>query len=605
MSAQRAPAPASQLLRGSLAQRLRILSGLVLFTFALTHFLNHALGIWSIEAMQDVQEWRTAVTRSVAGSVVLASALVTHMGLNLYKIARRSTWRMPAWEALQIGLGLAIPVMLFWHGAYMRALHVIEGSDTLYSDMLPGLWNNSALHQTLLLLVVWIHGCIGLHFWLRLSPFYRRVAPLLLAVAVLVPALALSGFVVAGRDAAAAAAAKAAEAATALDEYGRPIPAAEPVLDEYGQPLEAEPMLDEYGQPIATAAAAPQLTPAEVQAGFYWLAWALLAGLAATLALRALLRRRARRARISYTAGPSVLAPVGPTLLEISRMFGVPHVSVCGGRARCSTCRVKIEGGGYLPPRTPAEAATLTRIGAGDDVRLACQLRPRGDLAVTRLVRPPDARRPIFRGGEDEGIERTLAILFLDIRGFTALSEARLPYDTVFLLNRFFAEVGEAVTRSGGWIDKYMGDGMMALFGLSQPVEAACRSALVAAMRVDAALDALNQELAGELAAPLRIGIGLHVGPLVLGRIGHSASASTTVIGPAVNVASRLEGLTKELGVQIVASAALTQEAGLPAGSFAETTVTVRGATGELPVVLIARGAALRDLLGTDRRSAA
>ncbi|HWT31109.1 MAG TPA: adenylate/guanylate cyclase domain-containing protein, partial [Propylenella sp.] len=193
LSVQHAPAPASPLLRGSFAQRLRIGSGLILFSFALTHFLNHALGLFSIEAMEAVQQWRTVVTRSDVGTAVLAGALATHMGLNLFKVARRSTWRMPLWEAVQIVLGLAIPMLLFWHVGYMRALHVLEGSDTLYSDMLPGLWNNWALWQTGLLLVVWTHGCIGLHFWLRLSPRYGRIAPALFAAAMLIPALALAG----------------------------------------------------------------------------------------------------------------------------------------------------------------------------------------------------------------------------------------------------------------------------------------------------------------------------------------------------------------------------------------------------------------------------
>ena len=178
-------------------------------------------------------------------------------------------------------------------------------------------------------------------------------------------------------------------------------------------------------------------------------------------------------------------------------MFGVPHASICGGRARCSTCRVKIESAdGELPPPGAAEAATLARIHADPDVRLACQLRPQRDMTVTRLVRPPEQSRALFPAAAEEvGVERTLAILFLDIRGFTALSEARLPYDTVFLLNRFFAEVGEAVTAAGGWIDKYLGDGLMALFGLNEPTEDACRAALLAAMRIDAALERLNGEL--------------------------------------------------------------------------------------------------------------
>jgi adenylate cyclase len=599
-SLQATKAPASPLWRGSLVQLLRISSGLVLFTFIFFHFLNHSLGIWSIEAMDSMQVWRTAITRSVPGTIVLAAALVTHMGLNLYKIAGRSTWRMPWWEAVQIGLGLLIPVLLARHAAPMRAHFDLEGSATRYSETLGPLWTDLWLNQFALLLIVWTHACFGLHYWLRLGRHYRRIAPLLLAVAVLVPTLALSGFVVAGREAAVRAAAQAAaKSSVELDEYGNPMPASLAGAAAYDS-------YDEYGS--AAPAPAAKLTAADVQGYFVWTAWTLLGLVAAALAARVLLGRRTARVRISYIAGPTVQSPIGPTLLEVSRRFGVPHTSVCGGRARCSTCRVQIDdAAGPLPAMNAAEAATLARIGAGPNVRLACQLRPNGHLVVTRLVRPPDERRPVsLSGTEDAGVERVLAILFLDIRGFTTISEARLPFDTVFLLNRFFAEIGEATNAAGGWIDKYLGDGMLALFGVNRPVEEACRSALSAAMMIDAALERLNRELSAELTAPLRIGIGLHVGPLILGRIGHRSSASTTVIGPAVNVASRLEALTKEHSVQTIASAELVATAGLPHDAFPRVGVTVRGTSTEIPVHLIKRGRDLEPYLGRkDRLSAA
>jgi adenylate cyclase len=565
--------PSSALLRGSIVQRLRIASGLILFTFVLFHFLNHALGIWSVAAMDAAQSWRTAVTRSVPGALILAAALAIHMGLNLYKIARRSTWRMPLWEAVQIALGLAIPVLLARHAAPMRAHFDLEHSATHYSDTLADVWNGLVYNQFALLLIVWVHSCLGLHYWLRLNARYRRLAPALLAVAVVIPTLALSGFVVAGR-----AMAERAAAAQEAKEYGGS-------YDEYAS---AAP---------ATPAAAPTSgwTAASVTDFFVFAAWALLAAVALALAVRLILHARKRAVRVDFVAGPSIVARVGPTLLEMSRQAGVPHVSICGGRARCSTCRVRVERSSRpLPPPGAAEAATLAQIGAGPDVRLACQIRPRANLTVMRLVRPPDERRSLALGSADDaGAEHVLAIMFLDIRGFTSLSETRLPYDTVFLLNRFFAETGEAVTGAGGWIDKYLGDGLMALFGLRQPVEAACRAALSAAMGIDAALDRINHELGDEVAEPLRIGMGLHVGPLVLGRIGHRTSASTTVIGPPVNVASRLEALTKEHRVQIVASTALARAAGLPEGAFSHTVVTVRGTSEPVGVTLIPRG---RDL---------
>ena len=519
--------------------------------------------------MEAFQGWRTAVTRSLPGTIILAVALTTHVLLGLWKIARRSTWRMPIWEAFQIALALMIPVLLAGHASVMRAHHDIDGSATRYSEVLPGLWDNAALPQTLLLLIVWTHGCIGLHFWLRLSRYYAPVAPLLLVLAVLVPTLALSGFTAAGRQAAIEAQAKAASSAQTYDEYA----AADP------------PSVG--------------ITAADVQTYAVRGAWTLLAALALTLAFRAALQLRHRRIRIAYAAGPTVTAPIGPTLLELSRTYRVPHTAVCGGRARCSTCRVRVDRTARdLPAMTQAEEATLKRIHADPDVRLACQLRPRGDLDVTRLVKPPDEERPAFAAdSEAAGVERTLAVLFLDIRGFTTLSEARLPYDTVFLLNRFFGEVGGALTASGGWIDKYLGDGLMALFGLNQSTEAACRAALDAAMRIDAVLDRLNRELGDEIASPLKIGIGLHVGPLVLGRIGHTSSAATTVIGPVVNVASRLEALTKEHGVQIVASAKLAERAGLALDAFPTASVTVRGTSEPITVLLIPRGSDLANIL--------
>ena len=110
-------------LRGSLQQKLRLVSGFVLFAFATAHFLNHALGLVSLEAMHEVQQMRTALTRSTAGTVILASALVIHIALALYKIARRDTWRMPRWEAVQIILGLAIPFFLFPHIINTRIAH--------------------------------------------------------------------------------------------------------------------------------------------------------------------------------------------------------------------------------------------------------------------------------------------------------------------------------------------------------------------------------------------------------------------------------------------------------------------------------------------------
>ncbi len=345
-------------LRGDDLQKLQLLSGMVLLAFAGTHFLNHALGLFGLEVMHQAQAWRTAVTRSVPGSLVLLVALLTHMGLGLYKTAMRQTWRMPPWEFAQIASGLLIPFLLLPHIVNTRIAHTVFGVQDIYLYELKRLWPSSAWQQSVLLLLVWGHGCIGLHHWLRLDEGYRRLRPLLGAVAIAVPLLALAGFVVAGR--------------TTADIMSDPDSMA--VLKARSHwPSEA-----------SNAALAQWRILARVS----------FAGVAVAVLLTPLWRwrryfRPSGDVRITYSGGPTVTIAPGQTLLEVSRAAGVRHASVCGGRARCSTCRVRIEQGREsLPPPEGAEAVTLQAIGAPEDVRLACQLRPTRDLTVALISAP-------------------------------------------------------------------------------------------------------------------------------------------------------------------------------------------------------------------------
>ena len=223
----------------------------------------------------------------------------------------------------------------------------------------------------------------------------------------------------------------------------------------------------------------------------------------AILALRSLrwLWLRRRNVRLDYPGGRQVSVPRGLTILEASRVAGVPHAAVCGGRGRCSTCRVRVgEGAQRLPPPDIEERRVLARIGAPADVRLACQARLTGDLALTPLmpatVGPAEAMSPLPQA---LGVEREIAVLFCDLRGFTSLSEGRLPYDTVFILNRYFKAMGEVIEGAGGRVDKFIGDGIMALFGLDCDAAAGSRAALAAARGMAQALELLNCDLAVEL----------------------------------------------------------------------------------------------------------
>ena len=302
--------------------------------------------------------------------------------------------------------------------------------------------------------------------------------------------------------------------------------------------------------------------------------------------------------RIVFT--PSGLvgqAEQGTTLLAAAREMGDDLDSVCGGRGRCSTCRVQLGGGdtAQLPAPSRDEARVLERLGAPPQVRLACQLRPpRGNYNVMLLL-PPDAQpADAYRGTSVAvGEERTMVIMFVDLRGFTALSEKRLPYDVVFLLNRYFRSAGQAVEQAGGRVDKFIGDGMMALFGLQAAPPLAARQALDAARRIGQALVELNTSMATEFTTPLRIGIGLHIGPAVVGVLGHGPATGLTAIGDTVNTASRLESLSKDFGAELLASQAVFDAAGLPAVLGEAHEVALRGRTEPLAVRAVAHVAVL------------
>jgi adenylate cyclase len=242
-----------------------------------------------------------------------------------------------------------------------------------------------------------------------------------------------------------------------------------------------------------------------------------------------------------------------------------------------------------LDPPEDAEERLLRRIGAPADVRLACQIEPRHSIAVARLLRPHAHASAATLGDIDAaGVDREAAVLFVDIRGFTRLSQAKLAYDIVYILNRFFAVVGRSVESAGGRVDKYIGDGLMAVFEHPAGLSGASRAALEAVVAIDSELAAVNRQLSGEISEPLRLAMGLHGGRLVIGRIGWGAAALPTVIGPAVNVASRLESLAKARDVELAMSRQCAVEAGLEIGTLAVEDVEIRGIEGPFPVVIVA-----------------
>lgn len=543
--------------------RVRLYSGLVLFAFLATHLVNHALGIVSVQAMDAGRGVFLFVWRSWPGTAVLVLATVAHVVMALIAIYRRRAWQgLSRAEIVQYLTSIAIPPLLVLHLLANRGLHEMYGLEDTYSWVLMALWQIDpfeGLKQAILTILAWVHGCIGVHMWLRLKPFYKPIAPTLYTTALMLLVLSLAGFVSGGQEVS--------------------LRTQDPVW------------LNAFQQRTAL--------PAEASAWVYAtrdMAWsgmiALVVLLGAGRGAQHLWERHRSLITIAYPEDRRAVVEPGVTVLEASRRARVPHASVCGGRGRCSTCRVRVvEGAEGLPPPEDTERRVLRRVGAPDGVRLACQIRPTANLKVIPLVAEPAHVRDSYgRNGYAQGAERRIAILFADLRDFTRFAESRLPYDVVFVINQYCRYMGQAVESHGGRLDKFIGDGVMALFGIVSGPEDGARRALAAAREITAAIERMNEALADDLKQPLRLGVGVHVGDVIVGEMGYRDTISLTAIGDAVNIASRLEAANKSFGSEVVLSVEAAEAAGLDMSGRTPRPVEIPGRDRPVEAYVLASG---------------
>ncbi|MBT3358778.1 MAG: 2Fe-2S iron-sulfur cluster binding domain-containing protein [Rhodospirillales bacterium] len=554
-----------------LEKHLRLWSGLIVAAFVIPHLFNHSFGIFSLDALEAVRRILNVPWRSPLGGPFLFGAFLVHFLLALIALYRRPHLRMARWEAAQLILGLLVWPLLMAHAIGTRGSYEILGIDPTYPFIIASIWSGGAwiiLKQSVLLLVVWGHLCVGLHFWLRLKPWYGAVVPILYPAVMILPVLAVVGFLRAGFEA----------EQRAVD------------------PLWQEGVFAEY-------LASPS-SLREIHGSLEVILLAVLAGLVA-LTLLARLARRAYRNRhgtfqIQLPDGRSVRTPVGNSVLEAIQGAGIEHAAVCGGRGRCTTCRVSVgDAISHLPKPEPMEARALAKIDAAPSIRLACQVRPRRDLHATPLL-PPTATAAHGRlPGGVHGREQQIVTMFIDLRGSTRLGERRLPYDVLFILNLFFAEMTAALSDTDGHYAQFAGDGLMALYGLEDGVTAGSRQALAGAAQMFARLDTLNRRLKNELAEPLRMGIGIHVGEAIVGVMGPPKAPLLSAIGDNINIAARLESQTKEFDCPLVVSADLLARVGIDTSSFAKHKVTVKGREAPIDVFAISDLEAIKSIEGS------
>ena len=230
-----------------------------------------------------------------------------------------------------------------------------------------------------------------------------------------------------------------------------------------------------------------------------------------------------------------------------------------------------------LPERNQIETDIATKLSLKRDVRLACQLRPTEHIEIRQLVNTDNLSITSLQRASLSGREQELVVMFIDLRNFTPISAKLLPYDTVYLLNEYFRTAGEAIEGVGGKIDKFIGDGIMATFSQHKSLRENCLSALLASKRISHGMEALNLESEDDFNASLRIGIGIHAGTSIVGELGHGDAIAETAIGECVNVASRLEQLTKDEGCELIVSADLYDRSELTQKPLKRKEVTVRG----------------------------
>ena len=501
---------------------LRLASGLVLFSYVATHLSNHALGLISLDTAEAALRVAVEVWGSVAGTALLYGAAALHIALAFDAIYQRRTLRLPPLELLRNALGLWLPVLLIGHALTTRIEYELIGSPSTYARIVSGLWaSNAEWRQIGLLAPGWLHGCLGLRFAFGQRPWWRRLQLPLFAVALLVPVLSALGFMAMGR------------------ELARTTPAAAPAAY-----TETRTTLMRYRDGLLIG-----------YAGLVILIFAARGG-------RGLLDRRRRRLVTVAYPDRAVRVPRGWSVLDASRAFHVAHASSCGGRARCSTCRVRVTAGAeHCPPADADERATLAHIGADADVRLACRLRPDGDIAVAPLVR---TEKPVYRARPPAvDSERTIVLMFCDFTNRAALAREHLAHDVLFVFSRCADGACAAIRTAGGTVSYVEHESICAVFGLSGRLDVAGQAALAAGAEIERSLADINARLGEEWGCRADVAVTLHAGRAALS---HIAQTGTIVAaGEALETANAIRAMAAAGGHDFAASGAVFAAAGVAA----------------------------------------
>ncbi|MBV6493406.1 MAG: Na(+)-translocating NADH-quinone reductase subunit F [Turneriella sp.] len=550
--------------QSSVIIQIRLTAALILVFYTATHFLNHALGLFSIDAMEVGRHYFLLFWRNTVLQFLFPLALFLHVSSVLLRLMFHRNWNFSTREKVKIFTGLSIPFFLLLHIASTRLEWWMHGFNDTYSYYLYFNFKGVGIFLLLAMtILIWTHAYLGLTDILRLKTWYERYRTTFAVVFTAIPVLGLSGVI---------------SAAMQVHRLAKDSQWLARVAEIHGNPQIAQ----------------------STQYFYYSVLIASLVGLLVLLYFTRtmVLRQVAKKLSITvtYTDGRQIRIAPDTTLLDASLMNHIEHAHVCGGNGRCSTCRVRVlSGAENLSLPEARETALLTKVQAEKDVRLACQTKVKGDVKIALLI-PPHKATPAGAAQllkphtRSDGAEKQVVVFFSDLKGFTSFSEHKLPYDIVFVLNQYFRSMGKIIEEHGGFIDKFIGDGIMAVFGLTSDIHSAAQNALKASFKMQAKLQEINNFLIEEVTNPLQVRIGLHAGTAIVGEMGYGTAMQITAIGDVVNTASRMEHANKKTGTWLLFSENVATLAGASTDAIKfRARVQLRGKSDTLQVFGIPR----------------
>lgn len=510
----------------AIVSRLRSVTGIVILAYVVVHMGNHMAALVSISFADAMLDVIRSIIRISVISIILYASLFIHAGLGIYSLVSKRSLRMRKLDWIQLATGLLIPWILIGHayvGGYATRYLGINDSyelTTLATWVFDPL---SVAFLSIMLILAWGHGVIGINNLFRFNPTYQRLRPALIVLAWVFPILSLLGYASSGKE-------MIAKVMADQNIIGQAMMNAQ-------LSMEMAAFLTNVNNAVLKYYPLGLMTLIPISILFY------------------LIRNRKKDITITYPGNRVVYADHGISVLDASRQNGIAHMSMCGGRGRCSTCRIRVVSSlSTLPERNVIERNIAEKLKWDNSIRLACQLHVDQSIEVRPLVQSTSDKLDNNHRNSLSGREEHIVVMFIDLRDFTQISEKLLPYDTVYLLNQYIEIVSKAVSKANGRIDKIIGDGVMALFVDESHQKLNSQNALKASRQISENMDELNKQCQKDFGFELRFGIGIHSGLSVVGQIGHGEAISETAIGDCVNIASRLEQLTKEEQSQLVIS---------------------------------------------------